>query len=64
MMTATVRTVPSLTVGEPEQLFKLRRPARLQDVVRDGRFLLLVPTVRADQHPITVWTGAIASTQR
>jgi len=64
MMTATVSTVPSLEVGEPEQLFKLVRPARLQDVFRDGRFLLLVPQVRADQHPITVWTGAITSTQR
>jgi hypothetical protein len=64
MMTVTVSTVPSLTVGEPEQLFKLRRPARLQDVSRNGRFLLLVPQVRADQHPITVWTGAITSTQR
>ena len=27
----------------------------------DRRFLLLVPQVRAGQHPITVWTGAIAS---
>ena len=64
MMRATVSTVPSLTVGRPEQVFTLQRPARLQDVARDGRFLLLVPQVRADQHPITVWTGAIASTQR
>jgi serine/threonine protein kinase len=64
MMTATVSTVPSLRIGEPTQLFKLPRPARLQDVARDGRFLLLVPLVRADQHPITVWTGAIASTRR
>ena len=36
----------------------------LQDVSRDGRFLLLVPQVRAGQHPITVWTAAIASTRR
>jgi serine/threonine protein kinase len=64
MMTATVSTVPSLTVREPKQLFKLRRPAKLQDVSRDGRFLLLVAHVRADQQPIIVWTGAIASTQR
>ena len=64
MMTVTVSTVPSLTVGPPKQLFKLPRPARLQDVARDGRFLLLVPQERAGQHPITVWTGAIASTQR
>ena len=27
MMTLAVRTVPSLEVGEPEQLFKLRRTA-------------------------------------
>jgi serine/threonine protein kinase/Tol biopolymer transport system component len=64
MMTVTVRTVPLLTVGEPEQLFKMQRPARLQDVSRDGRFLLLVPQVRAGEHPIAVWTAAIASTQR
>jgi hypothetical protein len=64
MMTATVSTVPLLTVGEPKQLFKLPRPARLQDVFRDGRFLLVEPLVRADQQPIVVWTGAIASTQR
>jgi eukaryotic-like serine/threonine-protein kinase len=64
MMTLAVRTVPSLEVGTPEPLFKLRRTARLQDVSRDGRFLLLVPLVRADQHPIAVWTAAIASTRR
>jgi len=64
MMTATVSTVPSLTVGEPEQLFKVPPNAALQDVARDGRFLLLVPQKRAGQHPITVRTGAIASTQR
>ena len=64
MTTATISTVPSLTVSEPKQLFKLPRHARLQDVARDGRFLLVVPLVRADQHPITVWTGAIASAQR
>ena len=64
MMTATVTTVPSLTVGAPERLFRLPRPARLQDVSRDGHFLLLEPQVRADQQPIHVWTGAISSTQR
>jgi hypothetical protein len=42
----------------------LRRQARLQDVFRDGRFLLLVPQVRADEHPITVWTAAIPSRRR
>jgi hypothetical protein len=65
MMTLGIRTVPSLKVVEPPKpLFKLRRAASLQDVFRDGRFLLLVPRVRADEHPITVWTAAIASTQR
>jgi len=65
MMTlAVLRTVPLLKVGTPEPLFKLRRKAGLNDVFRDGRFLLLEPQVRADEHPITVWTGAIASTQR
>jgi Tol biopolymer transport system component len=64
MMTLTVSTVPEFRVGEPQPLFKLQRKERLQDVFRDGRFLLLVPQVRADEHPITVWTAAIASTRR
>jgi len=64
MMTQTVSMVPSLKLGAPEKLFKLRRTAYLQDVSLDGRFLLLEPLVRAGQHPITVWTGAIVSTQR
>jgi eukaryotic-like serine/threonine-protein kinase len=64
MMTLAVSAVPSFTVGAPEQLFKLRRSARLQDVSHDGRFLLILPQVRAGEHPITVWTAAIASTRR
>ena len=64
MMTAAVRTVPSLRVYKPEQLFKLPRPARLQDVSRAGHFLLLVPQVRASEHPLTVWTAAIATARR
>jgi serine/threonine protein kinase/Tol biopolymer transport system component len=64
MMTLAVGAVPPLTAGAPEPLFKLRRAATLQDVFRDGRFLLLVPQVRAGEHPITVWTSAIASTKR
>jgi hypothetical protein len=43
MMTQTVSMVPSLKVGAPEKLFKLRRTAYLQDVSLDGRFLLLCP---------------------
>jgi serine/threonine protein kinase/Tol biopolymer transport system component len=64
MMTLAVKTVPSLSVDKPKQLFKLRRPARLQDVSRDGRFLLLVHQVRAGDRPIVVVTAAIRSTQR
>ena len=65
MMTLAVATVPSLKVDEaPQQLFKLRRPATLQDVSRDGRFLLLVPQAHATEQPIAVWTAAIAPTQR
>jgi serine/threonine protein kinase/Tol biopolymer transport system component len=63
MMTLTVSTVP-FRVGVPKQLFKLRRSASLLEVSRDGRFLLLVHQVRAAEHPITVWTAAIASTRR
>jgi hypothetical protein len=64
MMTLGVETVPSLRVGKPKQLFKLRRRARLQDVSRDGRFLLLVHHVRAGERPIVVDIAAIRSTQR
>ena len=65
MMTMTVQTRPSLTVGKPKQLFKLRRSASLLEVSSDGkRFLLLVPQVRAGERPIVVDTAAISSTQR
>jgi serine/threonine protein kinase/Tol biopolymer transport system component len=64
MMTLEVQKVPSLKVGVPKQLFKLRRSASLLEVSRDGRFLLLVHQVRADQRPIVVDTAAIASTRR
>ena len=64
MVTHAVGTVPTLTVGPPEQLFKLKEAATLQDVSRDGHFLLLVPQKRAGVHPITVLTAAIASTRR
>jgi hypothetical protein len=64
MMTRTVRTVPALTVGAPEPLFKLPRKAYLQDVSRDGRFVLLVPQAGEGQHPMAIWTDAIASTRR
>jgi Tol biopolymer transport system component len=64
MMTLAVETVPSLWVDKPKQLFKLRRPAKLQEVSRDGRFLLLVHQVRAGERPIVVVTPAIRSTQR
>jgi hypothetical protein len=64
MMTRTVRYVPALTVGEPEPLFKLQRTAYLQDVSRDDRFVLLVPQAEAGQHPMAIWTAAIAATRR
>jgi Tol biopolymer transport system component len=59
MMTIPVRTTPALTVGAPELLFQLKRRALLLDVARDGRFLLLVPQVRAGVQPIAVATAAI-----
>jgi Tol biopolymer transport system component len=64
MMTMAVRTRPSLTVGEPKQLFELKRSASLLEVARDGRFLLFVPHVRAGERPIVVATAPIGSTQR
>ena len=59
MMTIAIQTEPALTVGTPQELFKLKRPARLLDVSRDGRFLLLVPVVRAGDRPISVATAAV-----
>jgi Tol biopolymer transport system component len=64
MMTLEVQTVPSLKVGVPKQLFKLRRSASLLEVSRDGRLLLLVHQERADKRPIVVDTAAISSTRR
>ena len=61
MMSVAVRSLSPLTIDPPQLLFRLPRPARLQDVARDGRFLLLVPQVRADQQPLNVWKGAITS---
>ena len=63
MMTLAVSTDP-FKVGTPEPLFKLQRPARLQDVALDGRFLLLVaPGARRSASNRRV-TAAIASTRQ
>jgi Tol biopolymer transport system component len=64
MMTVSVQTVPSLTVSAPRQQFKLKRSASLLEMMADGRFLLLVHQVRADERPMVVDTGAIRSTRR
>jgi hypothetical protein len=64
MMTMAISTVPSLEFGAQKELFKLRRPAKLQDVYRDGSFLLLVPYVRAAERPIIVATAPNRSTRR
>ena len=42
----------------------MRRSASLLEVSSDGRFLLLVHLVRADERPIVVDTAAISSTRR
>ena len=59
MMTIALQTEPSLTVGTPQELFQLKRPARLLDVSRDGRFLLLAPVARAGERPISVAIAAV-----
>jgi Tol biopolymer transport system component len=61
MMTVPVRTRPALSVELAHQLFELKRSASLLEVSRDGRFLLLVPQVRAAERPIIVDTAAISS---
>jgi hypothetical protein len=64
MMTITVQTDPSLTVDVPKPLFNLRRSASLLAVARDGRFLLLVPHVRAGERPVVVAAAPSRSNQR
>lgn len=59
-----IRTAPSLEVGMPRNLFELKQSASLLEVSREGRFLMLVPKVRAAERPIIVGTAAISSTQR
>jgi len=57
-----VRTVPSLTVGMPHPLFALKQSASLLEVSRDGRFLLLMPQVRAIERPVIVSTALLRAT--
>jgi Tol biopolymer transport system component len=64
MMIIPIRSAPALDVGIPRNLFALKQPASLLEVSRDGRFLLLVPKVRAAEQPIIVGTAAISSAQR
>jgi Tol biopolymer transport system component len=64
MMMMPIRTGPSLEVGMPRKLFELKQPAALLEVSREGRFLLLVPKVRAAERPIIVRTAAINSAPR
>jgi Tol biopolymer transport system component len=59
VMTIAVQTQPSLSVGAPQEVFQLKRPAMLLDVSRDGRFLLLVPVARAGERPISVAIAAV-----
>ncbi len=59
VMTVAVGTGPRLTVGTPQPQFRLKRPAMLADVSRDGRFLLLVRQVHAAEQPLTVATAAV-----
>jgi serine/threonine protein kinase/Tol biopolymer transport system component len=61
MMSVTVRTVPSLAVGIARPLFQMKQPAILLQVARDGRFLMLMPRVRAETQPITVATAAVGA---
>ena len=64
MMIIPIRTAPSLAVGMPGNSFELKQSASLLEVSREGRFLLLVPKVRAAERPIIVGTAAISSAQR
>jgi hypothetical protein len=59
VMTVPVHTRAPLGAGTPQVLFELKRPATLSDVALDGRLLMLAPTVRAAQRPISVATAAV-----
>ncbi len=61
MMTVPVGTGPPISVGIAQPLFALKPSASLLEVSRDGRFLLLVPQVRAAERPIIVGTAIINS---
>jgi hypothetical protein len=61
MITVPVRITPQLAVGPPRSMFTVKRETSLLDVSRDGRLLLLVPHVRAAEHPIVVGLAAIKS---
>lgn len=52
----------SATIAQP--LFVLKPSVSLLEVSRDGRFLLLVPQVRAAERPIIVDTRAISSVRQ
>ena len=63
-MTVPVGTGRPIPVGIAQPLFALKPFASLLEVARDGRFLLLVPQVRAAERPIIVDTATISSRQQ
>jgi Tol biopolymer transport system component len=64
MMAVPVHTGPSISIGIAEPLFALKPSASLLEVSRDGRFLLLVPQMRAAERPIIVDTATISLRRR
>jgi dipeptidyl aminopeptidase/acylaminoacyl peptidase len=63
LVSVPIRTLPSLEVGKPVELFPLPAKGwRAFDVAPDGRFLAAVPTVSYATEPVTVvvrGTGAL-----
>jgi hypothetical protein len=59
MMTVPIRSAPSLEVGKPRPLFKLKQGGILLEVSRHERFLLLMPTTRAAERRIIVSTPPV-----
>jgi Tol biopolymer transport system component len=59
MMALAVTTAPTLSVGSARRLFEMKRPAEFLDVSRDGRFLMLVTEVSANEQPVIVSTAGI-----
>jgi serine/threonine protein kinase len=63
LMTVTIKTTPSLSIGTPALLFTIKGKGwQSFDVAPDGRFLAVVPQIFAGEQPLNVvlnWTATL-----